>query len=112
MGKDIYTADDELDLSREWQNLAADREGFRAWLEERFPLKAAHVMARIHEMRGGRDNDPNFGTRMTGEGLFAQLLSQRFQKAKVRFGLDRDDVFDLDTSLFVPPSPLGQARLF
>lgn len=87
---------------------------FRAWLEAHFPLKAAHVMARIHEMRDGRDNDPNFGTRMTGEGLFAELLRQRFDKACARFGLvsggDRFDV--LDTTLFVPPSLHGQASLF
>ncbi len=37
MGKDIYTADDELDLSREWHGLAADREGFRAWLQKERP---------------------------------------------------------------------------
>lgn len=37
MGKDTYTADDELDLSREWQNLAGDREGFRAWLQKERP---------------------------------------------------------------------------
>ncbi len=37
MGKDIYTADDELDLSREWHGLAADREGFRAWLQKEKP---------------------------------------------------------------------------
>jgi hypothetical protein len=37
MGKDIYTADDELDLSREWQHLAGDREGFRAWLQQERP---------------------------------------------------------------------------
>jgi DNA repair photolyase len=86
---------------------------FRAWLEERFPLKAAHVMSRIHEMRDGRDNDPRFGTRMTGTGLFAELLRQRFDKACKRFGLnEREGVFDLDTSRFRPPSLHGQASLF
>ncbi len=86
---------------------------FRAWLEEHFPLKAAHVMSRIHEMREGRDNDPNFGTRMSGTGLFAELLRQRFEKALKRFGLDqREAEFGLDTSLFVPPSRQGQGRLF
>src|SRR6185436_19558839 len=54
---------------------------FRAWLEERFPLKAAHVMSRVHVMRGGKDNDPRFGSRMSGEGMFAELLRQRFDKA-------------------------------
>jgi len=85
---------------------------FRAWLEAHFPLKAAHVMSRIHEMRGGRDSDPNFGTRMTGQGLFAELLSQRFEKARVRFGLTDDRGYDLDCTRFRPPSLHGQTNLF
>jgi DNA repair photolyase len=87
---------------------------FRAWLEAHFPLKAAHVMSRIHEMREGRDNDPNFGTRMTGTGLFAELLRQRYEKASKRLGLDHrhDYDFELDTSVFVPPSLHGQKTLF
>ena len=86
---------------------------FKAMLEERFPLKAAHVMARVHEMREGRDNDPNFGSRMKGTGLFAELLNQRFHKACERFGLNkRETAFDLDCSLFRPPSPKGQGALF
>lgn len=86
---------------------------FRAWLEAHFPLKAAHVMSRIHQMREGRDNDPRFGTRMTGTGLFAQLLRQRFDKACKRLGLDRNDRdFELDCSRFRPPARAGQASLF
>ena len=86
---------------------------FRAWLEEHFPLKAAHVMSRIHEMREGRDNDPQFGTRMVGTGLFAELLRQRFDKACKRFGLnERESLFDLETALFRAPSLNGQASLF
>lgn len=88
------------------------KEIFRAWLDAHFPLKAAHVMSRIHEMREGRDNDPNFGTRMTGTGLFAELLRQRYEKACKRFGLDKREEPELDCSLFVPPSPAGQGRLF
>jgi DNA repair photolyase len=84
---------------------------FRAWLEEHFPLKAAHVMSRIHEMREGRDNDPDFGTRMVGTGLFAELLRQRHEKAVKRFGLDGES-FDLDCSLFRRPDVGGQASLF
>jgi len=85
---------------------------FRAWLEERFPLKAAHVMSRIHEMREGRDNDPNFGTRMTGTGLFAELLRQRYEKACKRLGLDQREELPLDCTLFRPPSVHGQGSLF
>jgi DNA repair photolyase len=86
---------------------------FKAWLEERFPLKAAHVMSRVHEMREGRDNDPNFGSRMKGTGLFAELLNQRFHKACERLGLNRrESAFDLDCSQFRPPGPKGQGALF
>ncbi len=85
---------------------------FKAWLEERFPLKAAHVMSRVHEMRGGRDNDPNFGSRMKGHGLWAELLRQRFAKACERIGLNTDHWEGLNTALFTPPARHGQGQLF
>lgn len=86
---------------------------FKAWLEENFPLKAAHVMARVREMRDGRENDPEFGSRMKGTGLFAELLRRRFEIACAKYGFHgRDEDFDLDTTLFRPPSPPGQQRLF
>lgn len=75
---------------------------FQQWLETHFPDRAARVMARVREMRGGRDNDAQFGTRMKGEGVWAQLLAQRFQKAAVRLGLNRERV-ELDFSLFRKP---------
>ena len=84
---------------------------FKEWLEAHFPLKAAHVMSRIRDMRGGRENDPNFGSRMVGQGEFAELLAQRFRKAEKRFGLDKPWP-ELDCNLFVPPSLSGQSRLF
>ena len=84
---------------------------FKEWLEVHFPLKAAHVMSRIRDMRGGRENDPNFGSRMVGQGEFAELLAQRFRKAVQRFGLDRPE-YELDCSRFVPPSLSGQGSLF
>jgi DNA repair photolyase len=86
---------------------------FKDWLEKHFPLKAAHVMSRIREMRAGKENDPEFGTRMSGTGLFAQLLAQRFEKACARLGLrDREGAFDLDCSLFRKPGAAGQGMLF
>ena len=84
---------------------------FRAWLDAHYPLKAAHVMSRVQSMRGGRDNDPNFGSRMHGQGEFGELLRQRYRKGIARFGLDRP-VSALDCNRFVPPSLSGQARLF
>ena len=85
---------------------------FKAWLEAHYPLKAAHVMSRVHQMRGGKDNDPNFGSRMSGQGLFAELLRQRFEKASARLGLDKRSELELDCTLFKPPTRHGQGQLF
>jgi DNA repair photolyase len=84
---------------------------FRAWLEHHFPLKAAHVMARLNEMRGGRDNDPRFGTRMTGEGLLAELIRRRVRVVRERLGL-KSGPAPLATHRFRPPSGGGQLGLF
>lgn len=62
---------------------------FQQWLQQHFPDRAARVMARIREMRGGADNSSRFGERMTGSGIWAQLLRQRFHKAADRLGLAR-----------------------
>jgi DNA repair photolyase len=75
---------------------------FQRWLEAHFPDRAERVMARIREMRGGRDNDPRFGSRMKGEGVWAELLSQRFQKKAARLGLNKTRV-ELDLTRFRPP---------
>jgi DNA repair photolyase len=86
---------------------------FQQWLDTHFPERAARVMARVQEMRGGRDNDPRFQTRMTGQGVWAQLLSQRFKKATQRLGL-RTERRPLDLSAFrrTAPAPSVQASLF
>ena len=65
---------------------------FQRWLDQHFPDRAARVMARVREMRGGKDYDASFGTRMKGEGVWAQLLQQRLAKARKRYGLDRERV--------------------
>jgi DNA repair photolyase len=85
---------------------------FRNWLENHFPLKAAHVMSRVQEMRGGSDNDPNYGSRMVGEGIFARLLEQRFMKACARNGLNMHGRHEpLDISKFAVPGQPVQAQL-
>jgi DNA repair photolyase len=86
---------------------------FRDWLERHYPLKAKHVMSRVHQMRGGRDNDPHFGSRMTGEGGLAKLLEQRFDKACERLGLNAGPRNRyLDTTQFRAPRRDGQLSLF
>ena len=72
---------------------------FQQWLTQHFPERAARVMARIREMRGGADNSSRFGERMTGSGVWAQLLRQRFQKSSARLGLQRARV-ELDLTQF------------
>ncbi len=85
---------------------------FQQWLEQHVPERAARIMARVREMRGGKDNDGRFGSRMKGEGIWAELLRQRFVKACARFGLGRDRI-ELDLTKFRPPAGLtGQASLF
>ena len=87
---------------------------FQQWLARHFPDRAARVMARVREMHGGRDYDSRFGARMSGQGVWAELLAQRFQKASARFGLDRQRV-ELDLTRFrrpVLPAEDGQSDLF
>jgi len=90
---------------------------FREWLAAHYPLRADHVMSVVHQLRGGRDNDPRFGTRMTGTGNYAELLAKRFEIACRRLGLNGEERGGvarraLDCSKFVPPSPGGQMQLF
>lgn len=84
---------------------------FKDWLVAHYPLKAEHVMSRLRGMRGGKENDSEFGSRFTGQGLFAQLLAQRFRLACNRLGLGRPET-GLGTAKFVRPNPGGQQSLF
>jgi len=88
---------------------------FRDWLERHYPLKAEHVMSRVHAMRGGRDNDPRFGSRMSGAGEFAALLQQRFAIACNKAGLNRarrGEGVRRNTALFRVPGMAKQGSLF
>jgi DNA repair photolyase len=75
---------------------------FREWLAEHFPERAAHVMSIVRAMRGERDNDPSFGTRMHATGPVAQLIRQRFQLACRRLGFPQSRENALPTNLFRP----------
>ena len=76
---------------------------FEEWLQAHFPERAAHVMSLIRQSRGGKNYDSRFGTRMRGEGPFADLLAQRFRLASRKLGLDRRELQGLDCSKFCPP---------
>ena len=81
---------------------------FREWLTQHFPDRAAHVMSLIQAMRGGRDNDPNFGSRMRGTGPVAELLRNRFKIACKRLDLNSGGrAIAQPTHLFRPPAVAG-----
>ena len=85
---------------------------FTEWLAQHYPQRAAHTMSLIRDMRGGRDNDPRFGTRMRGTGPYAELLRRRFQVACRRLNLNSGGRDTLDTTLFRPPEPPGAQLRF
>jgi DNA repair photolyase len=93
---------------------------FKEWLAEHYPERAEHVISIVRQMRGGRDNDPRFGARMTGIGNFAELIEKRFDVACRRFGLNGHGAGreppELDCSRFKPPprdkDERGQLGLF
>src|SRR4051812_39675797 len=84
---------------------------FREWLQLHYPQRAERILHRIQDMRGGKDYDSDFATRMKGSGIWAQLLQQRFQKASRRLGFNAKRV-EFRTDLFRPPAPVGQGTLF
>ncbi|NPC58461.1 PA0069 family radical SAM protein [Caenimonas soli] len=90
------------------------RDLFVEWLQEHFPQRAKHVMSLVSQLRDGKDYDSSFGTRMTGTGVLAGLLRQRFELARKSLGLAHWRLTTQgDTSQFRPPrEPGGQADLF
>jgi DNA repair photolyase len=85
---------------------------FRDWLATHYPLRAAHVMSLVRQIRGGKDNESQFGTRMGGQGEFADLIRRRFALACKRLDLNTDRDAPLDTSRFRPPGAAAQLDLF
>lgn len=76
---------------------------FDEWLKTHYPQRADHVMSLIRQSRGGEVYDSRFGSRMRGEGPFADLLAQRYAIAVRRLGLNRREELVLDCSAFCPP---------
>src|SRR3954462_3587071 len=89
---------------------------FKEWLAAHYPERAEHVISIVRQIRGGRDNDPNFGTRMTGTGNYADLIAKPLDIACRKFGLNSREAprarAELDCSRFRPPSRGGQMILF
>jgi DNA repair photolyase len=92
---------------------------FQEWLGLHYPQRAARVMARVQELHnindadraGGKVYNADFATRMKGNGLWADLIRQRFEKTCQRLGFNLERVGH-DTSQFDPGILTGQSRLF
>ncbi len=85
------------------------KEIWREWLQLHYPERAGHVMSLVQQMRGGKDYDSAFGTRMRGQGPFADLIAMRFAKTCKRLGFG--SLPPLRTDLFVAPrkqTPQGE----
>lgn len=83
---------------------------FREWLDVHFPDRAGKVMSIVRSIRNGRDNDPNFFSRLKPRGVWADLLRARFAIASKRAGLQRVQ-FELDCTQFRHPTLDGQMVL-
>lgn len=84
---------------------------FREWLDVHFPDRASKVMGVVQSVRGGKDNDAQFFTRMKPNGIWADLLRTRFRVACRKHGIGKAKI-DLDCTQFRKPSPNGQLDLF
>lgn len=86
---------------------------FRDWLQTHVPDRAAHVMSTINQLRGGKDYDAAFGSRMRGQGAYADLLARRFALALKRLAFEPRHLRDLECGLFsAPRAPSPQGELF
>lgn len=87
---------------------------FEQRLREQLPLRADKILARTREVRGGRLNDPRFGSRMSGSGHYADAIAELFQKAAARVGLATGASVEPEpsTTFRRPTDRGGQLRLF
>jgi DNA repair photolyase len=88
------------------------RDLFREWLIANFPDRSEHVFSLIRQMRGGKDYDSTFGSRMKGEGPYAWMIGRRFETACARLGLNVQKA-ELTTEHFrAPRASAEQLTLF
>ena len=84
---------------------------FQRWLADHFPDRKERVLNRIREIRGGKLNDPRFGSRMRGSGPYWEQVGAMFETVSRREGLVKER-FTLSTEAFVRHDPGGQLGLF
>jgi DNA repair photolyase len=83
---------------------------FKEWLDTHYPLKTSHVMNMIKDIRAGKENDSEFHTRMSGTGVYAELIKKRFLKACKKNNLNVGEKVYLDTTQFIKPILSGQQQ--
>jgi DNA repair photolyase len=80
---------------------------FVEWLRANYPDRESHVMKLIRDMRGGKDYDSKWGTRMKGTGPYAWMIGRRFETACERLGLNKEKAA-LTTEHFRSPRPRAE----
>jgi DNA repair photolyase len=85
---------------------------FEERLRSAFPMSAEKVLARTREVRGGKLNDPSFGSRMRGEGEYADAIARLFETTARRLGLYREEVETRSTMTARALPPSVQLSLF
>src|SRR3546814_17005946 len=88
------------------------KELWREWLQVNYPDRAARVMKLVQEARGGKDYVPQFGGRMRGEGVYAELLAQRFALAVKKLGLNERRLRMRSDPFRPTPAAAREGRLF
>jgi DNA repair photolyase len=89
------------------------KEVFEQRVRATMPLRAERILARTREVRGGKFNDPRFGTRQTGEGQYAETIAQLFDRTAQRLGLARGAATPADPpTTFRRPGEKKQLDLF
>jgi DNA repair photolyase len=84
---------------------------FETWVKQHYPERADKILNRIKDMRGGKLNDPRFGFRMSGEGIFAEQIKKLYQTARKKAGFEKSS-FKLSTEHFRVPGRSVQGSLF
>lgn len=82
---------------------------FEQWLETHVPGQKEKVLSRIRSIRGGKLNDPRFGSRFRGQGVFAEQMRGLYQLAHRKAAFP-GDLEDLSTAAFRVPT--DQLSLF
>lgn len=86
---------------------------FEDWLHTYFPLRAERVLSHLRSMHGGQLYQGEFGKRMTGTGVYADFIRQRFHLARRKMSVEERKSEQLDCSRFqVPPQCGDQMALF